>query len=84
MLITRTAHAAAARVLQETRTAKAMLAAGARTTLRLKLLQGDAPLDRGGRWTRARAPGHVRSIAVRAADPADNARSATRRVRIVR
>ena len=81
VLITRGAHAAAARVLK-TRTAKAMLAAGARTTLRLKLSKATRrsirrSLDRRGRRATVR-------IAVRAADPAGNARSATRRVRIVR
>jgi hypothetical protein len=81
VLITRSAHAAAARALR-TRTAKAMLADGARMTLRLKLSKATRrsirrSLDRRGR----RATVH---IAVRAADPAGNARRATRRVRIVR
>ncbi|MGZ4278235.1 MAG: PQQ-dependent sugar dehydrogenase [Solirubrobacteraceae bacterium] len=81
VLITRSAHAAAARVLK-TRTTKAMLAAGARTGLRLKLSKATRrsirrSLDRRGRRATVR-------IAVRAADPAGNARSATRRVRIVR
>jgi Glucose / Sorbosone dehydrogenase len=81
VLITRGAHAAAARVLR-TRSAKAMLGAGARTTLRLKLSKATRrsirrSLDRRGRRATVR-------IAVRAADPAGNARSATRHVRIVR
>ena len=71
----------AARVLR-TRSAKAMLGAGARTTLRLKLSKATRrsirrSLDRRGRRATVR-------IAVRAADPAGNARSATRHVRIVR
>ena len=68
--------------LLRTRTAKATLAAGARTTLRLKLSKATRrsirrSLARRGRRATVR-------IAVRAADPAGNARSATRRVRIVR
>jgi hypothetical protein len=65
-----------------TRTAKATLAAGARRTLRLKLSKATRhsirrSLARRGRRATIR-------IVVRAADPAGNARSATRRVRIVR
>ena len=81
VLMTRSAHAAAARVLS-TRTAKATLAAGAPKTLRLKLSKATRrsirrSLARPGRRATVR-------IVVRATDPAGNARSATRRVRIVR
>ncbi len=81
VLATRSGRAAAARVLS-TRTAKATLAAGAGKTLRLKLSKTTRrsirrSLARGGRRATVR-------IVVRAADPAGNARSATRRVRIVR
>ena len=81
VLITRSAHAAAAPVLR-TRTARATLVAGARTTLRLKLSKATRrairrSLARPGRRATVR-------ITVRAADRAGNARTATRRVRIVR
>jgi glucose/arabinose dehydrogenase len=81
VLITRSAHAAAARALR-TRTAKATLLAGARTTLRLKLSRTTRraikrSLARRGRRATVR-------ISVRAADAAGNARTGVRRVRIVR
>ena len=81
VLITRRAHAAAAAVLR-TRTARATLVAGARSTLRLKLSKATRrairrSLARGGRRATVR-------ISVRAADRSGNARTATRRVRIVR
>ena len=81
VLITRSAHAAAARALR-TRTAKATLVAGARTTLRLKLSRTTRraikrSLARRGRRATVR-------ISVRAADAAGNARTGVRRVRIVR
>jgi glucose/arabinose dehydrogenase len=79
--ISRSTHAAAAAALS-TRTAKATLAAGASRTLRLKLSKAtrrsiSRSLARRGRRATVR-------IVVRAADPAGNARSATRRVRVVR
>jgi glucose/arabinose dehydrogenase len=78
VLLTRSAHASAL----STRTAKATLAAGARRTLRLKLSKATRrsirrSLARRGRRATVR-------IVVRATDPAGNARSAARRVRIVR
>lgn len=81
VLITRGAHAAAAAVLR-TRTAKATLAGGARTTLRLKLSKATRrvikrALARRGRRATVR-------ISVSATDRAGNARHATRRVRVVR
>jgi glucose/arabinose dehydrogenase len=81
VLITRGAHAGAASALT-TRIATATLAAGASRTLRLKLSKATRhsirrSLARRGRRATVR-------IVVRAADPAGNARSATRRVRIVR
>ncbi len=81
VLITRRAHAAAASALR-TRTARATLVAGARSTLRLKLSKATRrairrSLARGGRRATVR-------ISVRAADRSGNARTATRRVRIVR
>ena len=81
VLIARSAHAAAATVLR-TRTARATLVAGARTMLRLKLSKATRraikrSLARPGRRATVR-------ITVRAVDRADNARTATRRVRIVR
>ena len=81
VLIARSAHAAAAPVLR-TRTARATLVAGARTTLRLKLSKATRrairrSLARPGRRATVR-------ISVRAADAAGNARTETRRVRIVR
>ena len=81
VLITRRAHAAAAAVLR-TRTARATLVANARTTLHLKLSKATRraikrSLARRGRRATVR-------ITLRAADRAGNARTATRRVRIVR
>jgi glucose/arabinose dehydrogenase len=82
VLLTRhRARAAAAPVLR-TRTARASLVAGARTTLRLKLSQATRrtikrSLARRGRRATVR-------ITVRAADSAGNARTGVRRVRIVR
>jgi vacuolar-type H+-ATPase catalytic subunit A/Vma1 len=79
--MTRSAHAAAARVLSA-RTAKATLAAGAPRTLRLKLSKATRRSIRRS-LARPSRRATVR-IVVRAADPAGNARTATRRVRIVR
>jgi len=81
LLTRRHARAAAAPVLR-TRTARATLVAGARTTLRLKLAKTTRRtikrwLARGDRRATVR-------IAVRATDRAGNARSRTLRVRIVR
>jgi glucose/arabinose dehydrogenase len=81
LLTRRRARAAAAPVLR-TRTARASLVAGARTTLRLRLSKATRrtirrSLSRGGRRAIVR-------ITVRASDRAGNARSRTRRVRIVR
>jgi glucose/arabinose dehydrogenase len=81
VLISRRAGAAAAAVLR-TRTARASLVAGARTTLRLKLSKATRrairrSLARGGRRAVVR-------ISIRAADRSGNARNAVRRVRIVR
>ena len=81
MVVARTAHAAAAPVLR-TRTARATLVAGTRTTLRLKLSKATRrairrALARPGRRATVR-------VSVRAADAAGNARTGTRRVRIVR
>jgi glucose/arabinose dehydrogenase len=82
VLVTRhRARAAAAPVLR-TRTARASLVAGARTTLRLKLSKAlrrtiKRSLARRGRRATVR-------ITVRAADSAGNARTGVRRVRIVR
>jgi glucose/arabinose dehydrogenase len=81
LLTRRRARAAAAPVLR-TRTARASLAAGVRTTLRLKLSRATRrtikrSLARRGRRATVR-------ITVRAADPAGNARTKVRRVRIVR
>jgi glucose/arabinose dehydrogenase len=81
VLITRRAHAAAAAVLR-TRTARATLVGGARSTLRLKLSKATRrairrSLARGGRRAVVR-------IAVRVADRSGNARTASRRARIVR
>jgi glucose/arabinose dehydrogenase len=80
VLLTRRAHAAAAATLR-VRTARATLAAGARTTLRLRLSKATRrtirrSLARPGRSATVR-------ITVRAADRAGNARSRARRVRIV-
>jgi hypothetical protein len=81
LLTRRRARAAAAPVLR-TRTARASLAAGARTTLRLTLSKATRrtikrSLARRGRRATVR-------IAVRASDRAGNARTAERRVRIAR
>jgi hypothetical protein len=82
VLLTRhRARAAAARVLR-TRSARASLVAGARTTLRLKLSKATRrsikrSLARRGRRATVR-------ITVRAADSAGNSRTGVRRVRIVR
>jgi glucose/arabinose dehydrogenase len=82
VLLTRhRARAAAAPVLR-TRTARASLVAGARTTLRLKLSKATRrtikrALARRGRRATVR-------ITVRATDRAGNARTGVRRVRIVR
>jgi glucose/arabinose dehydrogenase len=81
VLITRRAHAAAAAALR-TRTARATLVANVRTTLHLKLSKATRraikrSLARRGRRATVR-------ITLRAADRAGNARTATRRVRIVR
>ena len=81
VLITRRARAAAAAVLR-TRTARATLVGGARSTLRLKLSKATRrairrSLARGGRRAVVR-------ITIRAADASGNARTATRRTRIVR
>ena len=81
VLIARSAHAAAAAVLR-TRTARATLVAGTRTVLRLKLSKATRrairrSLARPGRRVTVR-------VSVRAVDAAGNARSGTRRVRIVR
>ncbi|HEX6619585.1 MAG TPA: PQQ-dependent sugar dehydrogenase [Solirubrobacteraceae bacterium] len=79
--ITRGAHAAAAPPLR-TRTARATLAAGAAKTLRLKLSK--ATRRAIGRSLARRGRRATVLISVRAADGAGNARSATRRVWIVR
>jgi hypothetical protein len=81
LLTRRRARAAAAPVLR-TRTARASLVAGARTTLRLKLSKATRrtikrALARGGRRATVR-------ITVRATDRAGNARRGVRRVLIVR
>jgi len=81
VLLTRSAHAAAARVLR-TRTAKATLAAASPKTLRLKLSKATRRSIRRSLALRGRRA-TVR-VVVRATDPAGNGRSATRRVRIVR
>jgi glucose/arabinose dehydrogenase len=82
VLITRRRARAAAAPVLRTRTARVTLVANARTTLRLKLSRATRraigrSLARPGRRATVR-------IAVRAVDRAGNARSATRRVRIVR
>ncbi len=81
VLLTRRARSAATPTLR-TRTAKATLAASARTTLRLRLSKATRrairrSLARPGRRATVR-------ITVRAADTAGNARSRTLRVQIVR
>jgi hypothetical protein len=81
VLITRRAHAAAAAALR-TRTARATLVAGARSTLRLKLSKATRRAIRRSLARRGRRA--VVRISVRATDGAGNARDATRRVRIVR
>jgi glucose/arabinose dehydrogenase len=81
LLSRRRARAAAAAALR-TRTARASLVAGARTTLRLKLSKATRRTIRRSLARRGRRA-TVR-VAVRASDRAGNARTATRRVRIVR
>jgi hypothetical protein len=81
VLIARRARVAAAVVLR-TRTARATVVAGRRIVLRLRLSRAargaiKRSLARGGRRARVR-------IVVRAVDAAGNARTGTRRVRIVR
>ena len=81
VVIARTAHAAAAPVLR-TRTARATLVAGTRTTLRLKLSKA----TRGAIRRSLARPGRRATVrvSVRAVDAAGNVRTETRRVRIVR
>ena len=81
VVIGRTAHTAAAPVLR-TRTARATLVAGTRTTLRLKLSRA----TRGAIRRALARPGRRATVrvSVRAADAAGNVRTETRRVRIAR
>jgi glucose/arabinose dehydrogenase len=81
LLTRRRARAAAAPVLR-TRTARASLAAGARTTLRLTLSKATRRTIKRSLARRGRRA--IVRIAVRASDRAGNARTAERRVRIVR
>ena len=81
VILTRSAHSAAAPVLRA-RVARATLAAGVRTTLRLRLSTATRRTIRRSLGRRGRRAA-VR-ISVRAADLAGNARSRARRVQIVR
>jgi glucose/arabinose dehydrogenase len=82
VLLSRVRVRAAAAPVLRTRTARASLAAGARATLRLKLSRATRRTIKRSLARRGRRA--VVRITVRAADPAGNASTKLRRVRIVR